>query len=177
MKKIFWFLSLLYFSTHIIFAQNNWDWKTSNIEFKIKNAGFYVNGSLKGLEAKINFDQGGKDDSIEASVKTNTINTNNGARDRHLKKDDYFDVEKYPTMSLKSVSFSKVSKDNYKGSFKLTIKKTIKTIEIPFSFKKSGKTGVFEGSFVINRLDYGVGESSWILGDNVTIKINIQAVQ
>ncbi|TAG89431.1 MAG: hypothetical protein EAZ20_06530, partial [Bacteroidetes bacterium] len=77
MKNISFFLFAVCSSFHFIFAQNNWDWKTSNIEFKIKNAGFYVTGTLKGLEAKINFFDGGKDDQIEASVKTNTINTNN----------------------------------------------------------------------------------------------------
>ncbi|TAG07048.1 MAG: YceI family protein [Cytophagia bacterium] len=176
MKKILFFLSI-YFSIPFIFAQNSWDWKTSNIEFKIKNAGFNVTGTLKGLEAKINFNDGDKNDVIEASVKTATINTNNNARDRHLKRADYFDAEKYPTIQLKSTSFSKISNEKFNGFFKLTIKNVTKTIEMPFTFKKNGKNGSFEGSFVINRLDYGVGESSWVLGNNVTIKINIQVVQ
>ncbi|TAG92192.1 MAG: YceI family protein, partial [Bacteroidetes bacterium] len=98
-------------------------------------------------------------------------------RDRHLKKDDYFDVEKYPNITMKSISFSKINNENYKGVFKLTIKNVTKTIEIPFSFKKNGKSGMFDTSFVINRLDYGIGESSWVLGNNVTIKMSIQVVQ
>ncbi|TAE13104.1 MAG: YceI family protein [Bacteroidetes bacterium] len=168
MKNIFLFIALFVFG-QASFAQTAWDVKTYSVGFVIKNAGFNVDGSFKGLTYTLKFDEGGANDVINASVDASTINTNNNARDKHLRKSDYFDVEKYPKISLKSVSFTKVSAGKYKGTFKLTIKATTKTVEIPFTFDK----GTFVGELTINRLDYGVGESSWVLSNDVKIKVKI----
>jgi polyisoprenoid-binding protein YceI len=169
MKKIPLLCLILLASWQVSFAQTDWEVKNYSIGFVIKNAGFNVDGSFKGLTYKLKFDDGGANDVINASVDASTINTNNGARDKHLRKSDYFDVEKYPKISLKSVSFTKLSTGKYKGTFKLTIKATTKTVEIPFTFNK----GAFEGEVEINRLDYGVGESSWVLSNTVKIKVKI----
>ena len=169
MKKLCVLCFVLLTQWQVSFSQTSWDVKTYSVGFVIKNAGFNVDGSLKGLVYKINFDDGGANNVIEASVDATTISTNNNARDKHLRKSDYFDVEKYPKLSLKSVSFTKISAGKYKGTFKLTIKATTKTVEIPFTFNK----GSFEADFTINRLDYGVGESSWVLSNDVKIKLKI----
>ncbi len=94
---------------------------SSTIKFKIKNAGFTVEGSFSDLKAKINFE--GTDlagSAIDAVISTKTINTGNKTRDGHLKDEKYFDVAKYPLISLKSNSFLKQNNDSYIGRFKLT---------------------------------------------------------
>jgi polyisoprenoid-binding protein YceI len=169
MKKIALLCFALFAFGQASFSQTSWDVKTYSVGFVIKNAGFNVDGSLKGLVYKIKFDDGGADDVISASVDASTINTNNTARDKHLRKSDYFDVENYSKISLKSVSFTKISAGKYKGTFKLTIKATTKTVEFPFTFSK----GTFEGELTINRLDYGVGESSWVMSNEVKIQVKL----
>jgi polyisoprenoid-binding protein YceI len=168
-------LNLLFFS---VIAQTEWKLATgSTVTFVIKNAGLKVDGKLEGLQTTIKFDsQNLVTSSIEASVETQTINTDNKSRDGHLRKEDYFDVAKYPKMSIKSVSFSKDG-NNYKGKFKLTIKGVTKEIEIPFSYIENGNSATLKGSFTINRLDYTVGGSSWVMADNVIISLNILATK
>lgn len=174
MKKILSvsaFLLLIPFHTQ---AQTTWKAKSYAVKFKIKNIGLWVNGSLKGLDADIRFDADALASStIEASVDAKTIDTGNEKRDNHLRSDDYFDTEKYPKIMMKSVSFtvSKDKKDSYVGQFDLTIKGTTKRVAVPFTFTKSGNTAVFKGSFTINRLDFKVGSSSWILSDNAVLNV------
>jgi polyisoprenoid-binding protein YceI len=81
-------------------AQNQeWQVNSSSINFKIKNAGFTVDGAFSGLSGKIIFDASkGFGNSIDASIDAKTINTGNGTRDGHLKKTDYFDVVNFPTI-------------------------------------------------------------------------------
>lgn len=176
MKKILitFCLNLLFFS---VMAQTEWKLATgSTVTFVIKNAGIKVDGKLEGLQATIKFDsQNLATSSIEASVETQTINTDNKTRDGHLRKEDYFDVAKYPKITIQSVSFSKDGNNGntYKGKFKLTIKGVTKEIEIPFSFSENGNSATFKGSFTINRLDYKVGGNSWVMADNVIISFKI----
>jgi polyisoprenoid-binding protein YceI len=161
-----------------VLAQTEWKLATgSTVTFVIKNAGLKVDGKLEGLQTTIKFDSPNlATSSIEASVETTTVNTDNKTRDGHLRKEEYFDVAKFPKMSIKSVSFIKDG-NNYKGKFKLTIKGVTKEIEIPFSYIENGNSATFKGSFTINRLDYKVGGNSWVMADNVIISLNILATK
>ncbi len=145
-----------------------------SVKFKIKNFGLTVTGSLKGMVYKINFNPNNLENSkIRTSVKVKTINTGIGARDKHLKSDDYFDADKYPKITLESFKFTKLNGNKYTGFFNLTIKNITKEISFPFTYSKSGNKGIFTGTFTINRRDYGVGGSSLSMGDNVTVNISV----
>ncbi len=159
-------------------SQTQWNASKSAINFKIKNAGLTVDGSFSGLVADLKFDanQYGKS-SIEASIDVNTINTGIGLRNNHLKKENYFNVPKYPKIILKSTLFSKEGDGTFKGHFKLTMKGITKDIIIPFSYIESGNTSIFKATFILNRKDYNVGGNSWTMSDDVAISILINAAK
>ena len=97
MKKISAIFLLAIFSGFAFTYTTKQTITKSAITFQIKNLGINVGGSFNGLKADINFDPSHLDSSsIEASVESNTVNTDNESRDRHLKSEDYFDVDKYP---------------------------------------------------------------------------------
>src|SRR5438132_7499152 len=64
-----------------------------------------VPGRFSGISGTINYDE--KDitkSSVEATIKTATINTDNESRDKDLRSANYFDVEKYPDITFKSTT-------------------------------------------------------------------------
>lgn len=149
---------------------------SSTVAFTIKNAGLSVDGTLGNLKTTVfDFDIADLANSkIEATVDVSTINTGIDKRDEHLRNEDYFDVAKYPKITMKSTRFAMSKAGNAIGYFNLTIKNKTKAITIPiFTTEKDGKT-TFTTKFTIDRLDYGVGTSSFILSDDV--KVSITAV-
>jgi polyisoprenoid-binding protein YceI len=175
MKKIK--LILAFFLITIISSAQNTEWTvtSSSVKFKIKNAGFTVDGDFGGLETKIHFDAAKSySNSIESSIDAKTINTDNGSRDKHLKKEEYFSAEKFPRISLNASTFSKQPDGSFKGYFKLTIKNITKDVVIPFTFEENSNAAIIKGSFAINRRDFGVGGSSIILSDNATVNIELK---
>jgi polyisoprenoid-binding protein YceI len=86
-------LNLFIFSSRIFSQNTEWTVNSATVKFKIKNAGFTVDGSFSGVVAKINFD-GAKSsgNSIEATLDAKSINTGNGTRDGDLRKAEYFNV-------------------------------------------------------------------------------------
>jgi polyisoprenoid-binding protein YceI len=161
-------------------ASQNSEWLVSSavIKFKIKNAGFTVDGTFGALGAKIIFDETKNyGNSIETTIDSKTINTKNNTRDGHLKKAEYFDVEKYPKIVMKATLFGKENNGSFRGYFKLTIKDKTKDILVPFTFFYKDGKGVFVGTFTINRLDFGVGESSMILSDKATINLEVNVIK
>lgn len=178
MKKHLPILVLLLCAIVSLQAQTVWKVDKSSVTFSIKNAGLTVEGSFSGLKATIAFDSANyAKSSIEASVEVNTINTGIEMRNKHLKKEEFFDAEKYPTISLRSSFFLKDGQGRYKGYFKLTIKNVTKDVIIPFTYMASGSTATFNGSFELNRQDYTVGGSSLMMSDNVKVNIVVDVVK
>ena len=80
-------------------------------------------------------------------------------------------------ISLKLVKMARQSGNNYEGTFALTLKGTTRTVAIPFTFSEEGSTGTFNGQFTLNRLDYKIGGKSFLMGNDVTLKINMEAMR
>lgn len=175
--KAFFTLLLIQLIAAVSFAQ---EYKPvdagSTISFEIKNFGFNAKGSFSGLEGKIIFDP--KDPSkasFDVSVSAASVNTDNSMRDNHLKKEAYFDVEKYPRIRFVSTSLSAPDKSgHYTLSGKLTIKNTTKDIYFSCIATPTGEDYIFKADFQINRRDYDVGGSSTI-SNNVNVSLTVLA--
>jgi len=176
MKKIALLLSVFFTLTAV--AQVKQTVTKSNVIFRIKNMGVMTGGSFNGLVADIKFDPANLSaSSIDAFVDARTIDTDNGLRDNHLKSTDYFDVDRYPKISMKSVSFKHKRAGNYTGIFNVTIKNKTKTVEVPFTYTADGSVANFEGSFRINRLDFGIGDTSMVLSNEATVSIKLETAK
>lgn len=151
----------------------------SSVKFVIKNLGLNVDGSFKGLNGKIIFNpESIAGSSFNVNVDAASINTGNGLRDGHLKKEDYFDVAKYPAInfvSTKITAAGKTGEYNMEGIF--TIKGISKSVSFPFTVTAVTNGIVFRGQFKINRRDFNVGGKSWILSDDVAVSLNISTVK
>jgi polyisoprenoid-binding protein YceI len=148
----------------------------SSLAFVIKNFGSKVNGSLKDLKGAIVWDaQNPANSSFDVSADANTINTNNGGRDKHLRKEDYFDVAKFPRLHFKSTKITKKQEGNYFVEGQITIKGVTKNIGFTFSAIIANGKLTLQGSFQLNRRDFGVGGGSLILSDNLTVNLTVVA--
>ena len=148
----------------------------SAIGFKIKNFGINSEGSFKGLQGTIVFDpQNPAADSFDVSIDAASVNTDNNMRDEHLRKDTYFDVEKYPRIRLVASQIAAADANgHYRITGKLTIKGTTQEVSFPFLATPAGNDYIFKGSFTIKRRDFGVGGTS-SLGNEVTISLTVLA--
>jgi polyisoprenoid-binding protein YceI len=178
MKRIVTLIIPLLILVTVAFAQTKTVINKANIKFQIKNLGINTGGDINGLQATIQFDPAKLDGStIDATLDANSVNTDNDLRDKHLRSDEFFDVEKYPKITIKSTSFKHKSGDNYTGQFNLTIKDKTKALEIPFTYTTTGSTAVFKGNFKLNRLDFGVGGKSFVMADDVFVTIEVEAAK
>jgi polyisoprenoid-binding protein YceI len=177
-----WLVSLMIINlvclNQLVLAQN-WLPISAEINFQINHFGTKAKGSFKGFNAVIVFDQTNLNTaSIKASIDVKTIKTNINLRDYALKGKDYFDINKYPRISMISTKIAKnFGTNEFIGYFNVTIKNITKNIAIPFTFIENNKIGIFQGSFLVNRIEFGIGEKSLILGNNVEINILVKTQQ
>jgi polyisoprenoid-binding protein YceI len=170
------------------FAQSStWtiDKNHSQVNFAIKHALVStVRGSISGVTGTVVWDD--KDptkSSVEATMTSSTVSTNNDARDKHLKSPDFFDVEKYPTLTFKSTSVtSSGGKLQVIGDLTLTgVTKSITlTVDGPTPPQKGqgGKTVTgFSATGTLKRSDFNFGSKfgAASVGDDVQFTIDVEA--
>ncbi len=129
------------------------------------------------------------DAKISFSADVASISTGNEQRDGHLKSADFFDAEKFPTISFVSTSFKKVDGSDYELTGDLTIKGF--TVPVTLAVEYGGamtdfygqnKVG-FELSAKISRAEYGLTWSAVtetggvVVSDDVKLQLSIQLVK
>ena len=143
----------------------------TTVNFKIKNMGFTVKGKFKKVSVSSNFNTNDLENSfIKSTILVNSIDTGNKKRDKHLINKDFFEASTYEEIQLTSSKIKKVSANNYQLTAKLTVKNTTKEIVVPLQVVETSSSISLKSSFSIDRLDYGVGKSSWTMSDIVKIQ-------
>jgi polyisoprenoid-binding protein YceI len=170
------------------------EWKVdpihSGILFEVKHIYSTVRGHFSDFTGDVFFDPDNLEKSkFDFSVKIDSINTNNGKRDNHLRSDDFFAGNKYPVMTFKSSRVTHAGGNKYILEGKLTIKDVTKDITLEFTywgqkenpFKKKEMLAGFDALLKIDRLDYHVGAGKFysmgVVGKNIDILITLEVVR
>ncbi len=153
----------------------------SSVNFKVKHMGItFVSGKFEKFEGGI---IGNLDKMEEARVFFNvevaSVNTSVPMRDDHLRSADFFEVEKYPSMTFESTRMEKVDDKNYKLHGKLLIKDVTKDVifDVVYGGTVKGEDGTETAGFIaknkINRLDYHVAYDPDGLGIGKEVAITL----
>ncbi len=158
---------------HVSKAQKAINRSKSQAKFTVTNLGMQVEGNIRGMYGSIKLDQNDLPSSfVKAYLDIKAIRTGNKKRDEHLMNEDFFNMAHYPKMSFESSSI-KNKNGQWVAIGILTIKKSSKTIEVPFSKKGS----LLTAQFTIDRQDYGVDSGSLLaqgISDEVNILLTVQ---
>jgi polyisoprenoid-binding protein YceI len=139
-----------------------------------------VLGRFNSFDGKILLDD--KDitkSSVSVTIKTASVNTDVTNRDNDLRSASYFDVEKFPEITFQSKSVEKKGND-YVAHGTLTIHGVAKDVDMPFEMKgpvdtRQGKVLGAHGSLTLNRVDFGVGKATPMIGSDVKIDLFVEA--
>ena len=161
----------------------------STVGFKIHHLLSYVNGRFNQFEGAFDYDPE-KPDTWKAAVaiQAASIDTNVAPRDKHLRSADFFDVEKFPTITFKSTGVTDVTPTSAKLPGLLTLhgieKPVVLHLEIhgvlkdPWGNTKAG----FTATTKINRKDFGLTwnkaleTGQWLVGEEVLITLEVEGI-
>ncbi len=157
----------------------------SQVNFQIRHMGVStVRGSISGVTGTVNWNA--KDpskSSVDATIKTETVSTNNEKRDGDLKSATFFDVGKYPTMVFKSTAVTQ-SNGKLQVVGDLTLNGVTKSVTLDVDGPTAPQKGM-GGKMVIGlsatgkvkRSDFNFGQKYGepIVGDEVPFTIDVEA--
>ncbi|MFV8443122.1 YceI family protein [Flavobacterium sp. LB2P44] len=189
MKKVTTIIITLFLSA-FLFAQTTWkaDPMHSKLTFSTVHNGISdITGLFKTFEINTITTKTDFSDAVfELSTEVASINTEVEMRDRHLRSNEFFDVEKYPKTTFKSTSIQKIEKNKYRLSGQLTLHGITKQVIIIMWYRGTINnpeskipTAGFKFSGVIKRSDFNIGAKfpSPMISDAVKIKADTEFIK
>ena len=168
----------------------NIDPSHSNVNFNVKHLGIAtVRGTFNEFEGTLELGEDLSDSRAYGTVKVASVDTNENARDEHLRSADFFDAERHPEIGFESTEIRHVDDDELEITGDLTIRGvtnpiTLKaeltgTEEDPWGNQRVG----LEVEGKLDRSDYGMtfnqalGSGNVLVGDKVKLSLDISAVK
>lgn len=166
------------------------DTSHSLIEFSVKHMMVStVKGHFAKFQGNIELDEANPANSkVNVEIEAASITTGDERRDGHLNSADFFEPEKYPTISFKSTTVEALGGDKYRLTGDLTLHGV--TREIAFDFTREGVTKnmqgqslqAFSAAFAISRKEFGLEwnvaleSGGWLVSDQVKVSLEIEAL-
>ena len=189
------FIGFLVLAIGIAFVQPVWaatyvvDSDHTTVSFKIKHLFSWVQGTFNEFEGTVEYEMGKPETwSASGTIQAASIDTRVAARDKHLRSADFFDVEKYPTLSFQTTQMESATESHITVHGLLTLHGIEQPIILDVDILGIAKdpwgnvTAGFSATITINRKDFGLKwnqtlEAGGVLvGDEVKITLDISAI-
>ncbi|MFT5735012.1 MAG: polyisoprenoid-binding protein YceI [Planctomycetota bacterium] len=156
----------------------------SNILFKCKHLGVsYQYGRFDKFSGTFTLGDDAATSNVSITVDPASVNSNSEGRDKHLRSADYFNVKQFPEMKFESTKITPGDGDAYAVVGSLTLHGVTKEITMDVTkvgevdAGKMGQRAGFEGSFTIDRMDYGIESAPDMLGHDVRMMFSIEGIK
>lgn len=156
----------------------------SDISFYVRHLGVSkVRGSFEAFEGSIVTAEDPLQSTVNAVIKTASVNTKNETRDAHVRSADFLDVENFPEMTFTSTGIRQQTAELFEVDGELSLHGVTKPVTLWLELNGFGKG--FDGNAVagfsaateISRSDFGVtgGAAGAAASDKIKIALEIEA--
>lgn len=158
----------------------------TQILFFVDHLGFSTSqGEFHDYDGSFNFNDSEPEKSkVDVTIKTSSIDMDDEKWNAHMKNADFFDVEKFPTMTFKSTAIEKTGDKTGVITGDLTILETTKPVALDVTFNKAAihpfskkYVAGFSAKTKIKRSDFGMKYGLPLIGDEVDIMIEVEGLR
>lgn len=156
----------------------------SAVVFKVKHANTgHSWGRFNDVKGTFRLDaENPANSELDFTVKAESVDTNNKARDKHLMGPDFFNVAQYPEITFRSKTVEKSGK-GYKVTGTLTfhgVSNPLTLEMVPVGTGKDMRGNAIAGVdtvFSIKQSDFGIPEKAGVIGDEVTVFVSLEGIK
>jgi polyisoprenoid-binding protein YceI len=155
----------------------------SEVAFHVRHLLTKTHGAFPKFQGTIVVDeQDISKSAVDVTIDAASIDTHSEARDKHLRGADFFEVEKFPTITFKSTKVAEVAKGSLEVTGTFTLHGVARTIVLHVTslgtgpgMRKGTTVAGFEGTVTFNRSDFGMKTYLPAVGDEVVVTLNVEA--
>ena len=152
----------------------------STLHFGYKQMGVAMDGKFRKFASQLSFDPA-RPTAAKAviDVELASIDAGSGEANDEVAGKQWFNTKAFPTARFVSTGVKALGGNRFEALGKMTIKGQTRDVVAPFTFKQDGANGVFDGAFVLKRMDYNIGEGPWsdfsAVANEIEIKFHVVA--
>lgn len=152
----------------------------SRIGFSYKQMGVAMDGRFARADIALAFDPA-RPEAGRASIDIDlaSIDTGSAEANAEVVGKAWFDAARHPRASFRSSAVKALGNNRYEAAGTLTIKGRSRDVVAPFSFSPQANGAAFDGSFVIRRADFAIGEGDWadfsLVANEIVVRFHVQA--
>jgi polyisoprenoid-binding protein YceI len=171
-------------------SQNKDAWQLdpphSSAQFSVRHLGVStVRGAFTKVSGTVLYDPANlAKSSIQTTIEAASVDTRVEMRDNDLRSPNYFDVQKYPTITFQSKKIEAAGAGKLKVTGDLTIHGVTKEVVLdvdgpsapikdPWGNQRRGASATTK----INRMDFGVAGAPGMVGDDIIITLDIEMIK
>lgn len=145
----------------------------SQVSFVFKQMNVPIEGSFKRFNGQIRFDPANPALARAAiDIELASIDAGSDEANDEVAGKLWFDSRTFPLARFVASSIKPLGSNRFDVAGKMSIKGRTRDVRTLATFRQEGASGVFEGSFVLKRADYGIGEGMW--ADFATVANEVQ---
>lgn len=157
----------------------------ASIQFRVSHLGYsWLKGRFNEFEGVFSYDEASPEDSsVVVNIDVASLDSNHAERDKHLRGDDFLDVDKYAKATFKSTGFSMAENGDAILSGDLTLRGVTKPLEIavtkigegedPWGGYRAGFSGTTSFKLKDFGIDYNLGPSA----EKVFLELEVEGVR
>jgi polyisoprenoid-binding protein YceI len=147
----------------------------STVSFVYKQMNVPIEGSFKRFKGELSFDPA-KPEAAKTAIEIDlsSIDTGFAEGNEEVVGRLWFDTKNHPVARFVSTSVKPLGANRYEVTGRMSIKGRTLDAKTPATFSQAGNSGVFEGSFILKRADYGIGEGMWADFGTVANEVQIR---
>lgn len=158
----------------------------TQIIFSVNHLGFSnSHGRFTKFDGSFNFDPDQPEQaSAEMTIDVNSLKMDSEEWEKHLKAKDFFNVEKFPTMTFKTTKVEKTGDNTGKITGDLTLLGVTKPVTFDITHNKSGTFPMnknfvsgFSGTATIKRSEFGMSYGLPGVSDDVSIILEVEGIR
>jgi len=155
------------------------------VNFKISHLGYsWLYGTFKDFDGSFSFDDKNPEAStVNVTLKTQSVDTNNAERDKHIRSDDFLSVGKHPTATFASTAVKSTGEGTADITGNLTLNGVTKPVVIAATFIGQGddpwggyRAG-FAGSTMLKLKDFAIEKDLGPASSEVELIISVEGVR
>jgi len=148
----------------------------SEIRFVAKQLGVTVEGKFRHFKANVVLNSKAIASSkADIEIDLGSIDLASDESEKEVKSQPWFDTGKFPAARFTSTAIRDVGGAKYEVAGKLSIKGITRDLVVPITVTRDAAGNrVAQGTFVVKRLEYKLGEGMWADTDTVADPVTVQ---
>ena len=109
----------------------------------------------------------------EVLIQVASLNSRSRDRDEGMRDTEWFAAAKHPVARFETTAIEQLAPGSYQATGDLTIKRTTRSIQLPFTWTQEGNTARLRAEVTLDRTTFDIGSGDWATDSTIGFQVEV----